>query len=134
MAASNCDDVPALLENEVERLRVEPAESGVGRASSDELLQNLRAMIEGSARAAAAEPAGRLALRRKRLGAIRARLKERRVELERESDRLRTERLKFEAERSRFNSEREATADQHGPLAKIRDQDGDRLKHSSASR
>jgi hypothetical protein len=128
MAISACDDVPAFLEQEGVPLRIEPVEPGVRRATSDELLQNLRAMMEGSATPAAAEPAGRLALRRKRLAAIRARLKERRAELEREGDRLRAERLQFEAERSRFNGAREAVADQRDRLAKTRDKDAERMK------
>jgi hypothetical protein len=126
MAVSACDGVPAFLEEAGEPLRIEPLESGVRRATPDELLQNLRAMIDGNARPAA-EPAGRLALRRKRLATIRARLKERWAELKREGDRLRTERLQFEAERSKFYGGREAGADQRTLLANTRDKDADRL-------
>src|SRR5260370_29232883 len=111
MAVSACDDVAALLEKEGAPLRIEPVESGVRRATADELLRNLRAMIEGSAGTAAAEWTGRLALRRKRLAAIRARLKERRAELKREGDRLRTERVRFEAVRAQFYGERQAGLD-----------------------
>ncbi len=128
MAVSTCDGVPAFLEQEAEPLRIEPAESGVRRATSDELLQDLRAMIEGGTGTTSGEPASRLALRRKRLAAMRARLKERRAELGRERDRLRTERLQFEAERSQFYGAREAGADQRTPLAKTRDKDADRLQ------
>ena len=127
MAVSACDGVPAFLEEAGEPLRIEQVESGVRRATPDELLQNLRAMIDGNARPAA-EPAGRLALRRKRLAAMRARLKERRAELKREGERLHTERLQFEAERSQFYGQRDAGADQRTLLAINRDKDADRLK------
>jgi hypothetical protein len=128
MAVSACDGVPAFLEQEGAPLRIEPVESGVRRSTPDELLQNLRAMIEGSAGTVCGEPAGRLALRRKRLAAMRARLKVRRAELDRDRERLSTERLQFEAERSQFYGQRDAGADQRTPLANTRDKDADRLK------